>query len=212
MSRSSSREQPDALARPRHGAHRGGGAAARAALGSLVAVLAVVAIVGGLWALLGRDAVDTSSADDSVSAGSTYEAADAEPTSEASTGTAPPRAPRTPRATPARTATPTPAPTPAATPTPEPSAADPQDLQVIVLNQTGRNGLAAGTAARLRAAGWSVTGVGNFRGTVPSTTVYYPDGAEAAARALAADLDGPDRVRPRFSTLSSSKLTVVLAS
>ncbi|NHC16033.1 LytR C-terminal domain-containing protein [Motilibacter deserti] len=213
MSRSSSREQPDALQQPRHGSHRGRRAAARAALGSVVAVLAVVAIVGGLWAVLGRAPADTTSDDDAAAASATY---DAVPSPSAPRATAT----QTRRATPSPTPTPTPSRTPRPTPTPPTPSSEGagggdegelRDLQVVVLNQTGRNGLAAATASRLRAAGWTVAAVGNFRGTVPSTTVYYPDGAEAAARALAADLEGTDRVRPRFSTLSSTRLTVVLA-
>jgi hypothetical protein len=81
----------------------------------------------------------------------------------------------------------------------------------VVLNQTGRGGLAGRVADALRGDGWTVATTGNFRGAVPATTVYYPAGEEEAAALLAADLPGPDRTRPRFGNLSRSRLTVVLA-
>ena len=49
--------------------------------------------------------------------------------------------------------------------------------QVVVLNQTSRSGLAGSVADQLRGKGWTVPAVGNFRGIVPATTVYYPAGA-----------------------------------
>jgi len=84
-------------------------------------------------------------------------------------------------------------------------------VTVVVLNQTTVSGLAAAVAEDLRRAGWQVIGTGNFHGAVPSSTVYYPEDAERAAEALASDIPGPDRVRPRFGNLSTSRLTVVLA-
>jgi len=128
---------------------------------------------------------------------------------------------------PAISSTPTPA-----TSSPEPSSADStsegtkvkgtkaaeteeeqspgSDMQVVVLNQTTRRGLASTVAAQLRSAGWPVPAVGNFRGIVPSTTVYYPPGGEAGALAVAADLPVEPRVRPSFGNLSERRLTVVV--
>ena len=71
-----------------------------------------------------------------------------------------------------------------------------------MLNQTSRAGLAGEVADRLRAEGLDRRAVGNFRGVVPATTVYYPPGQEAAARAAADDLPTPPRILPRFSNLS----------
>ncbi len=85
-------------------------------------------------------------------------------------------------------------------------------LPVGVLNQSGRTGLAARTAALVRRAGWRVVAVGNSHGGVPATTVYYPTGAKDQASALAAALPGADRVRPSTPTMSSSRLTLVLTS
>ncbi len=81
-----------------------------------------------------------------------------------------------------------------------------------MLNGTTVPGLAARAAQRLESGGWTVTGVGNFRGSVVETTVYYPPGLESAAAAAAADLPGADRIRPRFANLSTTRLTVVIAS
>jgi hypothetical protein len=81
---------------------------------------------------------------------------------------------------------------------------------VVVLNQTGVTGLAARVADKLRAADWTVTGIGNWQGNVPSTTVYYPSGAEQSARALASAL-GQNRIRPRVSGMALDQLTVILA-
>ena len=79
-----------------------------------------------------------------------------------------------------------------------------------MLNQTRRGGLAASVAELLRGKGWAVPATGNFRGQVPSTTVYYPDGAEAQARLAAAGLPTEPRIRPRFGNLSPDRLTVVV--
>jgi hypothetical protein len=85
-------------------------------------------------------------------------------------------------------------------------------IAIVVLNQTARAGLASAVATRLRAKGWTVSGVGNFRGLVPATTVYYPPGQEAAATAAAKSLPTPPRVLPRFGNLSLTRLTVVVAA
>jgi hypothetical protein len=94
----------------------------------------------------------------------------------------------------------------------EPTASEPaaRDLEVVVLNQTSRRGLAGSVADSLRAEGWDVYAVGNFRGVVPDTTVYHPEGAEAEALAVARDLPTEPRVKPRFGNLSTTRLTVVV--
>ena len=53
--------------------------------------------------------------------------------------------------------------------------------------------------------------MGNWRGNVPETTVYYPDGKSAQATRLARDL-GADRIRPRVSGMRTDRLTVILNS
>jgi hypothetical protein len=85
-----------------------------------------------------------------------------------------------------------------------------RDIAVVVLNQTTQSGLGTAAADALRADGWSVAALGSFHGVVPSTTVYYPPGAEVQAQAAAESLPTPARIRPRFGNLSTSRLTVVV--
>src|SRR5262249_28503902 len=105
--------------------------------------------------------------------------------------------------------TPQPSPKPTATRTSRP-APPVVHAPVVVLNETRVTGLAARTAAQLRALGWTVTGVGNWRGSIPTTTVYYPAGRFAAARRLAYDLH-VSRLRPVVPGMLTDRLTVVLA-
>lgn len=107
------------------------------------------------------------------------------------------------------TATPTPA---ASSPRTTTSVQASARLSVVVLNQTARIGLARRVAQRLRAQKWTVAQIGNFRGQVASTTVYYPAGAKNQADALARSLPTPPRTRPVFGNLSKTRLTVVLAN
>jgi hypothetical protein len=81
----------------------------------------------------------------------------------------------------------------------------------VVLNETTEKGLAARVAQHLRSLGWTVTGVGNWRGDISTTTVYYPAGMLAAARSLAYDL-GVSRLRPVVPGMLGDRLTVVLTS
>jgi hypothetical protein len=107
------------------------------------------------------------------------------------------------------------APAPAA-PAPAQAAAAPAppkpslEVPVTVLNNSRIDGLADRAAARFRAGGWPVAKTGNFRGKIPSTTVYYERGQQASARAFAARFGGIVRVRPRFATLPARGLVVVV--
>jgi hypothetical protein len=83
-------------------------------------------------------------------------------------------------------------------------------VAVTVLNNSTRTGLADRAAARFERGGWPVALVGNFRGQIPVTTVYYDPGLEVSARAFAAAFDGIVRVRPRFATLPARGVVVVL--
>lgn len=135
---------------------------------------------------------------------------DARPAAPTATSPAPSPAP-TPSPSPTSSPTPTPeraTPTPSPTPTAEPEPA--RDLPVVVFNNTGRTGLAAQYAAQARSAGWDVTGVGNWRGRIPQSTVYHPAGQQAAAEQLARDL-GIGRVRERVAPMRADRLTVVLS-
>ncbi|MGQ0625989.1 MAG: LytR C-terminal domain-containing protein [Sporichthyaceae bacterium] len=91
------------------------------------------------------------------------------------------------------------------------SAADKRRSPVVILNQTGRGGLAASFRAQLRESEWTVRAVGDWVGNVPATTVYYPRGMKDAARALMAEFSQVGRIRPSFAGVPDDALTVILA-
>ena len=179
--------------RRRQGAHRTGRSVAAAVLPSLLAVLAVASLITSLAVWRGADPGQPSAAASTT-------------TAKAGSREALSRAPSTPAATPSASSTPT------ASASSSDAVVGPADfaVEVVVLNQTSRSGLAGEVATRLRDQGWTVPAVGNFRGVVPATTVYYPAGDEAAARAAAEDLPTAPRIRPRFGNLSTTRLTVVV--
>lgn len=111
------------------------------------------------------------------------------------------------------TTAPTPAPTTQTTPAPsQETTAAPvaRDIPVGVYNNTGTAGLAQSTAAKVRAAGWKVATVSNWRGVISETTVYYPPGSEEQAQTLARDLD-VGRVKPLVSPMRSDRLSLILS-
>ena len=85
------------------------------------------------------------------------------------------------------------------------------DVFVEVYNNSGITGLAGRTATRASGAGWNVVGSDNWYGTVPATTVYYPQRLQDAARALARDL-GIKRLLPAVDPMRLDRLTVILTS
>jgi hypothetical protein len=182
----------------RAGAHRSGSGLVGALVPSALAVAAVTALITALAVWQGEEP------DQPSAAASTTSATAATTRAEATTAPPSPSASPTPTATPSKTKK--------ASPTAEPTTPVARDLEIVVLNQTTRSGLASTVADRLRAAGWEVPAVGNFRGVVPSTTVYYPPGGEAEALAVANDLPTEPRTRPRFGNLSTTRLTVVVTS
>jgi len=187
--------------RTRHGAHRGGGGLAGALVPSLLAVAAVAALITALAVWQSEEPSRPGSV-----AAATQQAlreARSDPATSAP-------APSSPAST---TAPPAGSPTTGSAGSTAASAADPVDrssVEVVVLNQTSRAGLAGSVAERLRGAGWTVPAVGNFTGVVPATTVYYPPGEQQAALAVARDLPTEPRTRPRFGNLSTTRLTVVV--
>jgi hypothetical protein len=115
------------------------------------------------------------------------------------------------------TATPTPAPSSTA-PTPvikERTKPRPRvrrgEVYVEVYNNSGISGLAGTTATRISGAGWQVVGSGNWYGTIPQSTVYFPERLRAAARMLARDL-GIERTKPAISPMRFDRLTVILTT
>jgi cytoskeletal protein RodZ len=182
----------------RRGAHRSSRDIAGALVPSLLAVLAVTAMVTALYVWRGE------SPDTATPAGAT--------TNVSSTAPAPSTSAPSTTTTKAavKPATTTTTSSPQSTKTTTKPADRVGDLEVVVLNATSRKGLAGTVAQRLRDKGWTVALVGNFRGNVTATTVYYPPGAQADAEAAAAGLPTGPRVRPRFGNLSTSRLTVVV--
>lgn len=81
---------------------------------------------------------------------------------------------------------------------------------VRVFNNTGVSGSAAALAQKVRGSGWTVAGVGNWSGQIPSTTVYYPSGKRDEAKLLADDLD-IGRVKPSIDQMPSDQMTVIIS-
>ena len=119
----------------------------------------------------------------------------------------------TPTATPTPTeTTTTPAPAPTKTtkaPKPAPTVSR-TGIAVSVLNNSGVPGAAGAFSTKVKNAGWTVGGVGNWRGSVPGNTVYYPPGHEAEATQLGKDV-GITRILPRVDPMRTDRLTIILA-
>ncbi len=107
------------------------------------------------------------------------------------------------------TAEPTPSPTQTLAPKPPPIKRD--RVYVEVYNNSGVSGLASTIAAKASGAGWQVVGSDNWYGTIPASTVYYPQRLKAEARLLALDL-GIRRVQPAIEPMRMDRLTVILTA
>jgi hypothetical protein len=135
------------------------------------------------------------------------------PTNQPAASTAPTIAPVVPE--PAASTAPTVAPvvpTPAAStsaPTPVVTAGD-RSVPVVVLNGSGKSGLAAKVAADLRAKGWKVLSVGNYAGTT-QTTVYSP-GPRTASLTMRQDVPQASLTHKPLPGMSKSHITLVLGS
>jgi hypothetical protein len=82
-------------------------------------------------------------------------------------------------------------------------------VYVEVYNNSGITGLAGQVAGSASGVGWQVVGSDNWYGTIPATTVYYPEKLEAAAKVLALDL-GIHRTAPAVDPMRLDRLTVIL--
>lgn len=82
---------------------------------------------------------------------------------------------------------------------------------VEVFNNSGITGLAAQRAAGLQAAGWNVAATGNWYGTIPANTVYYPPQLLPQARRLAHAL-GIQRLQPAVAPMQFDRLTVIFTA
>jgi hypothetical protein len=112
---------------------------------------------------------------------------------------------------PTASVTPTAMPTVTAKPKPDKPEFRREDVYVEVYNNSGIAGLATATAAKADGAGWNVVGSDNWYGTIPASTVYYPQRLEAAAKALAKDL-GIHRLMHAVDPMRMDRLTVILTS
>jgi hypothetical protein len=133
------------------------------------------------------------------------------PTPATSTSTSPSASPSKspkPSASPSKSPTKTTKPSPTKTTTDRPVPSVP----VYVFNQTTVTGLAASFGRVLESDGWNVAGVGNWRGFVPSNTVYYWPGDKPAAQRLSSDYGEIGRVWPASSPMPRDGLSVILAS
>jgi hypothetical protein len=120
-----------------------------------------------------------------------------------------PRATTSPTARPSRGPSRTPSPLPVVKPSAT-ATATVAKVPVTVLNNSRRTGLAHRAAAQLSGGGWPIRLVGNFRGRIPESTVYYEPGQARVAAALAHQYPAVRRVLPRFRGLPGSGLTLVV--
>jgi len=190
------------------GAHRATHQPGRLLLPGLIAVLGICALVVGLIGWFHNDSSDPS--------GLVTKPTTTSPVGSSGSPSSSPSTSPSPSSTASEDVSESPSSTPSASASASPTATATAPVVIVraptvVLNQTRTVGLAARVAARLRAAGWTVTGTGNWRGSIASTTVYYPAGMAAAAQSLAKEL-GVDRVRPRVAGMLTNRLTVVLTS
>ncbi|WP_238993457.1 LytR C-terminal domain-containing protein [Nocardioides caldifontis] len=84
-------------------------------------------------------------------------------------------------------------------------------VYIDVYNNSNVTGLAGSTAARIQSAGWQVVGSDNWYGTIPATTIYYPERLKAAAQLLSRDL-GIERVLPAVDPMNRDRLTLILTA
>ncbi len=106
---------------------------------------------------------------------------------------------------------------PSASVSPSPSASKPafvvdRSVPVVVLNATARTGLAGQVAAGLRAKGWTVVSVGNWRsGGIPLTTVFVT-GRTAAAATMRRDVKPADGTLPTRDGMPRNRLVLVIGN
>jgi hypothetical protein len=110
----------------------------------------------------------------------------------------------------ARTPTASASSTPSASTSASAAAVVDRSVPVVVLNATGRTGLAASVAARLRREGWKVVSVGNYRhGGITATTVFAAGHADAV-RTIRGDLPTRDAERTPTGSMNPNRITVVI--
>jgi hypothetical protein len=120
-----------------------------------------------------------------------------------------------PVVTPSAPVTPKPAvtsasPEPAASPTPADEPAAEREARVSVLNNSGIVGAAKAFSGKVAAAGWTLSGIGNWTGSIGANTIYYPSGLQDQAKLLAADVE-IERIRPSVAPMGMDRLTIILS-
>lgn len=185
----------------------------RLIIAALVAAVVVVLAVGGL--VIRNHHHHASASAQTTGTSSPASTTTPAPTTAVATTTVPPTTvpPTTvPPTTVAPTTSPTTTPATTASPTTAPVVAK---VDLVIANNTGRNGLASTARSRFEAGGWTVTAVGNISGGILSTCAFYdpnnPDNL-AAAEALQKQFPAIKRVEPRFSRLPVAPIVVVLTS
>jgi hypothetical protein len=107
----------------------------------------------------------------------------------------------------------TPTPTADASPTepakPKKPKVDRAKVYVVVFNNSNVTGLAGKVAAKATQIGWQVVGSDNWYGTIPASTVYYPQRLAKEGKLLALDL-GIQRTAPAVDPMRLDRLTVIL--
>ena len=169
-----------------------------------IALLVVAAVaVFAAWGRL--------QSDESVVAGSpTSPAASPSSTSASPSPSASPSS-ASPTAPPTRAPTPPPTPSDEPTASPSPSAVViDRSVPVTVLNGTRRTGLAAKVAADLKAKGWTVVSIGNWRAGGVDTTTVFVDGRDDAAATMRRDLKAADATETPIGSMRANRITVVI--
>lgn len=165
-----------------------------------VALLLVAAVaVFAAWNQLGSDDADVAGGPTPSSSASAKPSASASPSASAKP---------TPSSSPTASASPTPS---SSSPSPSASAVViDRSVPVTVLNGTRRTGLAATVAAQLRAKGWTVVSIGNWRGGGVDTTTVFVDGREDAAATMRRDLKAADATEEPIGAMRTNRITVVV--
>ncbi len=150
---------------------------------SLVALLGTVAVVAGLLVLFGEDG---DSADDAETVAESTQTSSPDPSAGAATP-------------------------PTDGPPPTPVTAPPELRgRVGILNATDVTGLASSAQERLEAGGWEVPVIDTYSQSLATTTVFYPDGMQESAEALAAQFPEITQVEPTTASLTTQWLVLVV--
>lgn len=134
---------------------------------------------------------------------STSASASSSPT--ASTAASPSAKPSGASAAPSGSASPSARPTATTVP-----AAD-RSVPVVVLNATKRTGLAAAVAQKLRAKGWTVVSVANWRGKPVRLTTVFVTGNQQAAATMRRDVRSADGTLPTWAGMPKNRVVLVVA-